>query len=153
MIIKAEISDHQILSAITKASKAYWGYSQEQMKEWDEELTIQPDYIKENIVYKLIENDEVIGYYSLEEHSNTLLKLENLFIHPDHIGRGFGEYLMEHAFLKAKELECEEMILESDPNASLFYEKLGFVTVGQKETSIKGRYMPIMKKKMKEDSE
>lgn len=145
MIIKATISDHLILSKITKASKAYWGYSKEQMEIWDEELTIKPDYIKENIVFKLMENDEAIGYYSLEKKSEKLVKLENLFILPEFIGQGFGEYLMDHAFLKAEELGYEEMTLDSDPNAYLFYEKLGFEIIGQKETSIKDRYLPIMK--------
>ena len=148
MIIKADIDDHQILSEITKASKAYWGYSKEQMEKWDEELTIHSDYIKKNIVFKLLENYNVIGYYSLEDQSGNLVKLENLFILPEHIGKGFGEYLMDHAFLKAIELGYEEMILESDPNASLFYEKLGFEIIGKKETSIKDRYMPVMKKSL-----
>lgn len=145
MIIKAAIADHLILSKITKASKAYWGYSQEQMEIWDEELTIKPDYIKENIVFKLMENNEAIGYYSMEKKSEKLIKLENLFILPEFIGQGFGEYLMDHAFLKAKELGYEEMILDSDPNASIFYEKLGFEIMDKKETSIKDRYLPVMK--------
>ena len=62
MVIKAAISDHIILSEITKSSKAYWGYSTEQMALWDEELTITPTYIEQNMVHKCMQDKNPIAY-------------------------------------------------------------------------------------------
>lgn len=39
-IEKATIQDTEILTQITKKSKAYWGYSEQQMAKWNDNLTI-----------------------------------------------------------------------------------------------------------------
>ena len=44
---------------------------------------------------------------------------------------------------------CENIILESEPSAEIFYQKLGFQKIGALETSIKNRFMPIMEMKLK----
>lgn len=46
---KANSKDNEVLTAITKKSKAYWGYSDEQIKIWSELLTITPTYIETSI--------------------------------------------------------------------------------------------------------
>ncbi len=63
-IEKANITDNEILTSITKRSKAYWGYSAEQIQKWDKSLTISQDYIREHNAFKLVDNDLIIGYYS-----------------------------------------------------------------------------------------
>ena len=49
-IEKATIHDSGILTEITMKSKAYWGYSEEQIMEWNNFLTISIDYIEKNTV-------------------------------------------------------------------------------------------------------
>lgn len=151
-IEKANITDHTILTEITKKSKAYWGYSVEQILQWDKNLTITQEYIKGNYVFKLLNEDLIIGYYSyfIEEKKNVIL--DNLFIRPEYIGKGFGKYLMDDFLNKIRESEFEKIILDSEPNAEAFYSKVGFVKVGEFETSIKNRFMPIMEMKLKENT-
>ena len=148
MIIKAELTDHTVLSIITKASKAYWGYSHQQMELWDEELTITHGYIKQNIVYKYLQNEIPVAYYSMIKQSEKVIKMDNLFVLPDWIGKGIGKIMLDHSLVDAKENRYEEMVLDADPNAYLFYEKYGFEIIGKKKTSIKDRYMPSMRKKL-----
>lgn len=62
--MRAKPDDHQVLTDITKKSKAYWGYSAEQMEEWSDLLTITEEYIKTNEVYHLSINDVTIAFYS-----------------------------------------------------------------------------------------
>lgn len=45
-ILKAEASDNELLTLITKKSKAYWGFSEDVLKEWEHLLTVTKDYIK-----------------------------------------------------------------------------------------------------------
>ncbi|MDQ6471372.1 GNAT family N-acetyltransferase [Flavobacterium sp. LHD-80] len=147
-IEKANILDNQILTTITKKSKAYWGYSAEQIQKWDKSLTISQDYIRNNNTFKLIDNNLILGYYSYLFENEKTVKLDNLFILPKHIGKGFGKQLLLDFLSRMKEEKIEKIILDSEPNAENFYAKMGFVKIGEFETSIKNRFMPIMEMKL-----
>lgn len=142
---RATEEDHVALTALTKKSKAFWGYSPQQMRSWDEVLTITQDYISNNETFKLVSEDKIIGYYSLLSINAETLKIDNLFICPDFIGKGHGKILMNHIFQKAVSEKCTAIILESDPNAELFYSRFGFTTIRQTETSPGNRSLPLMK--------
>lgn len=144
MISKAEPTDHIELSQLCKKSKAYWGYSDEQLKSWDEDLTISEKYIQENQVYKIIDNSIIIGFYTFYSENETTIRLDHLFVHPNYIGKGIGFKLMNHLIENCKSIHKLKIIVDADPNASAFYSKLGFITIGQKPTFIKNRFLPIM---------
>jgi ribosomal protein S18 acetylase RimI-like enzyme len=148
-IEKAIPSDHQILTEITKKSKAFWAYSEEQIESWSEYLTVTPMYIETNSVYKLSVENNIIGYYSFLNEAENTVKLDNLFVLPQFIGRGFGRIMMEHLFFSLSKTNIHKIILHSEPNAEQFYAKLGFVKTGEIETSIKDRYMPLMELELK----
>ncbi|MEG1024836.1 MAG: GNAT family N-acetyltransferase, partial [Flavobacterium sp.] len=133
---------------ITKKSKAFWGYSPEQIQEWDKNLTISQDYIKEHNVYKLTVNNLIIGYYSYVFKDEKEIELDNLFVLPEYIGKGLGKYLVLDFLSRIKDQKAERIILDSEPNAESFYSKMGFVKIGEFETSIKNRFMPIMEMKL-----
>lgn len=147
-IEKAKITDNETLTAITKKSKAFWGYSPEQIQEWDKNLTISQDYIKEHNVYKLTVNNLIIGYYSYVFKDEKEIELDNLFVLPEYIGKGLGKYLVLDFLSRIKDQKAERIILDSEPNAESFYSKMGFVKIGEFETSIKNRFMPIMEMKL-----
>lgn len=144
-IEKANSDDHEILTEITKKSKAFWGYSEEQMKQWDDALTITQEYIQTNFVYKLTKENQVIGYYSYFNSEVAIIKLDNLFVLPEYIGKGIGNQLMQDFLNRIKENRAiKKIVLDADPNVEKFYQKFGFTTIGQLETSIKNRFLPIM---------
>lgn len=95
-------------------------------------------------IFKLIDNNLIVGYYSYIFENEKIVKLDNLFILPEYIGRGFGKYLILDFLNRMKEDKIERITLDSEPNAEDFYSKIGFVKVGEFETSIKNRFMPIM---------
>lgn len=143
-IKKAQLLDHKLLTQITFEGKAYWGYSQEQIQKWAEDLTISSRYIEDNEVYNLFLNDEIIGYYSYLKISEKEIKLDNLFLFPKYIGKGYGKLMMSHFLEKATIKKLNRIILEAEPKAQGFYKKFGFVTYDQHEPSIKGRFLPLM---------
>jgi len=144
-IIEADIIDHNEITELTKLSKSFWGYSPEQIEKWDADLTITPDYISANKVFKLIFDGNIIGYYSYKRIDLNTIKLDNIFIQPEYIGKGYGKILMEDFFERIKKEEVENIILNSDPNAEGFYKKFGFKVTGKIESSIEGRFLPVMK--------
>jgi N-acetylglutamate synthase-like GNAT family acetyltransferase len=147
-IEKANTTDTEILTQITKKSKAYWGYSAEQIQKWEVSLTISQDYIREHDVFKLVKDNVIIGYYSYLFEDGKNVKMDNLFILPEYIGKGFGKYLFLDFLNRMKEAEIQTIQLDSEPNAEGFYSKMGFVKIGAFETSIKDRFMPVMEMKL-----
>ena len=143
-IVNATSKDDEVLTFITKKSKAFWGYSEEQILIWNNSLTVSKEYIENNTVFKLITEDTIIGYYSYFNIEKDTIKLDNLFILPEFIGKGFGKLLMNDFINRLEKSEIKKVRLHADPNAENFYSKLGFKKVGSFETSIKNRFMPIM---------
>lgn len=143
-IIPGKKQDAKILSDLTFRSKAHWGYAPEQMEAWRADLTITEDYIAQNHVYMLVDQQHVPGYYSFFEQSSKMVKLDNLFVDPDFIGLGFGGQLIEDFMSKSRQLKFQTMTLDADPHAESFYKKYGFQSVGRLATSIPGRYLPVM---------
>lgn len=151
-IIKAEIADSEILTTITKKSKAYWGFSEEILKEWEHLLTVTKDYIEKNNVFKLVQNDQIIGYYSYFFTDEYTIKLDNIFILPEFIGKGFGKILMNDFLKNVRQSDIDKITLDAEPNAENFYKNFGFKTIGQLESSIKDRSLPIMELKIEKKS-
>ena len=147
-IERANTEDSTMLTELTKQSKAFWGFSEETLANWSHLLTISEEYIQENSVFKLIENGEIIGYYSFIKIDEKTLKLDNLFISPKYIKHGFGSILMAHFLDQAKLLKIEKITLDAEPNAEMFHKKFGFITIGALESSIKNRFLPIMELKL-----
>ncbi len=150
MILKAEITDDEILTHITQQSKAYWGFPKEILLEWENLLTISKQYLRENKVFKLVIGEHIVGYYSYFSTDPTTIKLDNMFILPQYIGTGLGRVLMKDFIEKVRSAEFEKITLDAEPNAAGFYKKWGFVKVGELESSIKDRFLPIMELKLNE---
>jgi GNAT superfamily N-acetyltransferase len=140
----ASTADTTSLSELTYHSKAHWGYSAKQMNEWREELTITKDYINTNAVYLLEQGDQVLGYYSYCLLEADKVHLDNLFVDPKHLGKGIGSKLLLDFFDRIHDSGVSRIILHADPHAEGFYLKYGLATTGQKESSIAGRFLPIM---------
>ncbi len=143
-IEKAKTDDHLILSEIAYQGKAFWGYEAEQLEKWKEDLTISKQYIENNETYKLVVNGTIIGFFSLLNIENDILKLDHLFMYPKYIGQGYGQILLKQCIETAKDMKAKKIILDADPNAEKFYGRFGFKMYNQLESSIKNRFLPQM---------
>lgn len=142
-LVKASVHDAKALTGLTMISKKHWGYTAAQIQKWESELTITAYYLNNFNVYKLLEEDLLVGYYSWCGKPPLAL-LDNLFVHPDHLKKGYGKLLMENAVKQLGVYNFKKIRLNSDPNAEGFYLKLGFNRIGELESTIPGRFLPIM---------
>jgi len=142
-IKKATNQDLPILNSISVKSKMHWGYPQEWIRNWMDILTITPEYLEKNFVYKILVN-EIIGFCGIEKKSNYY-EIGHLWILPDFIGKGYGKYLLEKT-ISTVVPKGSELRVEADPNAEAFYKRMGFSTFDKVESFPKGRYLPLMKK-------
>lgn len=146
MIDNAVVSDVKILTEIALKSKSYWGYSDEMLNSWIDDLTVSKKVIEEMNVYKFISNTKIIGFYILNQPKGKTIELEFLFVIPSFIGKGIGSQLLNDAFKKAKNLNCNQVTLIADPHAVSFYESKGFIIIDEKESAIPGRFLPLLQK-------
>ena len=143
-IVRAVTQDSEILTEVTKKSKDHWGYGAAQIEAWGDALTVTKAYIQANNVYKLQDGQTIVGYYAYFHEDAETVRLDNLFILPVYIGQGLGKLLLEDFLERIRNDGARTVTVHSDPNAEGFYRIFGFKTVGQKETSIKERYLPVM---------
>ncbi len=146
MIVSATISDAQLLTTIALQSKAYWGYSNELIESWREDLTITKGMIESCNVSTFLIDNEIAGFYILNPPKDKTIELEMLFVLPNFIGKGIGKKLLMHSFEAAKRKAVKRMTLLADPNAVPFYTSKGFYEIDRKESSIAGRFLPVMQK-------
>src|SRR4051812_28173078 len=101
-IIPADKNDSEKLTALTRISKAHWGYTAEQLEKWEADLTISANYIDENSVFKFMIGEKIVAYYSLFFPEEQRIQLDNLFVLPDYIGKGIGTLLLNNAIEQSK---------------------------------------------------
>ena len=59
-IVKATNTDALALTELTLRSKLHWGYTEDQIEGWKDDLTINSDYVDNNEVYKLLVDDILV---------------------------------------------------------------------------------------------
>lgn len=149
IIRKAKPQEAKVLTNLTLTSKAHWGYTLEQVAEWKEELTISRNYIVINEVFVLENKNLILGFYAYLKKTSKTVDLDFLFVDPLHIGKGFGKLLITHFIEEMKRQNFEVVTVNSDPNAEKFYRHFEFETISQKPSSIKNRFLPVMRMNLK----
>lgn len=108
-ITKANYSDSNILTDIAFSAKRHWNYPERFYQIWKGELAIYEEYIKQNMVYKALLDDLIIGFYSIVENISDFYSgdiyvqkgfwLEHIFVRPDYHELGIGRNLINHSRL------------------------------------------------------
>lgn len=71
-----------------------------------------------------------------------------MFLVPEKIGQGLGKKMMIDFMERAHLAGCSKVALDAEPYAKEFYLKMGFEEIGQIESSMAGRFLPIMEKSL-----
>jgi len=132
------------LTALTLLSKAHWGYPPQQMAVFRGELTFTPATLLDRRAHVLEEAGQVVALYTLLGQGQEL-ELEHLFVHPDHLGRGHGKRLFQHACQMARAAGAVVLTIKSDPHAAGFYRAMGATAAGEIPSSIPGRSIPTFR--------
>src|SRR5947207_398162 len=112
----ADATEAILLTALAQEGKRHWGYPDEWLDVWRDELTITPAYITDNLVRcGCIDDGRVVGFYALEAE-DIGFRLAHLWLAPSFIGRGVGRRLFDHAAQTASDLGAHELRIDADPN-------------------------------------
>ncbi|MDM5238651.1 GNAT family N-acetyltransferase [Bacillus cereus] len=141
-IREALLRDANELSELALYSKATWNYSEEFILACKEDLTITEEYIKNNFVYVLENENTKIGFFSFLRSENAL---DFLYIHPRYKGKGYGKILWKFVIEQANELRIKSFTIDSDPNAKGYYLKMGAKLIGETPSTVfKDRLLPLL---------
>ncbi|MCU5606393.1 GNAT family N-acetyltransferase [Bacillus thuringiensis] len=139
----ALLSEANELSELTLHLKATWNYSEEFILACKEDLTITGEYIKNNFVYVLENDNTKIGFFSFLHNDKAL---DFLYIHPHYKGKGYGKILWEYVIEKANELGLKSFTIDSDPNAKGYCLNMGAKLIGETPSTVfKDRLLPLVK--------
>ena len=137
-IRRARAKDSEALTTIAHQAKRYWKYPEPWIDEWKDLLTLTPSFIRSRSVYLAMEGPVPIGFYTLSGKGRRLV-LEHLWVVPHRIGRGVGRRLFERARMIALRRKAPIIVIESDPNAAGFYERMGARQTGQAVSAVAGQ--------------
>ena len=141
----ARPEEADVLTEIAHAAKRHWGYPENWIEHWKADLTITPDFIRENEMYVAVSGEEIVGCCAIV-FSDSLTELEHMWIKPEYMGAGVGRALFMHARERAADLKVPAMELSADPNAEGFYQRMGAKRIGEVKSEIEGkpRVLPRM---------
>ena len=132
------------LTALCLRSKAVWGYDDAFMMACRTELTLLPDELKCTHVQVAERGTIVVGLAQVKV-ANTDADLLKLFVEPALLRSGVGCLLFEWATAKAQSVGAVRMVIEADPGAAPFYERMGARHAGfAPSQSIQARILPRM---------
>ena len=130
------------LGQLCLRSKAVWGYDDAFMTACRTELTLRPDELQSTHLQVAECETTVVGLAQIKV-TGTDADLLKLFVEPALLKSGVGRLLFEWATATARSLGAVQMIIEADPGAVPFYERMGARHAGfAPSQSIPGRALP-----------
>lgn len=142
--IKAEDKDDELLTSTAVNSKKYWGYPDEQMDLWKtDDLQVTKEYIKKNQVYKVYDQSNFIGFYGIFKKENDTWEIDHLWLTTDNIRKGYGTIIFKHILTELFKKDAKKAILIAEPNAKVFYDKMGGKVIGEFQSKISGRFLDL----------
>ena len=142
-IRRARPDEGKLLREIAIASKGYWGYDIEVVRDWAASGDFTAEGLTRRAAHVAEVNGRVVGWAALIPRGDVCW-LDDLWIEPSSIGTGIGSRLFQHAARVAEKLGASRMEWEAEPNALGFYERMGGRYLRDSEPSEWGRVLKVM---------
>lgn len=141
VVRQARLEELPGLSELCLRSKAVWGYDQAFLEACRSELALRPEELRTTLVAVAESESGVAGVVQIKV-ADAEADLLKLFIEPRKLRSGIGSFLLSWAIEQAKSMGATQLLVESDPDAALFYRGIGAYDVGVAPSgSIPGRFL------------
>lgn len=132
------------LSRLLLRSKAHWGYDRDFMEACVAELTVRQDDITESNLIVADHGGMLAGMAQVGARGKDA-DLQRLFVDPPFMALGLGRQLFTWCVSAAREISETRLLIEADPAAAPFYQKMGANFIGEVPSgSIAGRNLPLL---------
>lgn len=147
--VHVEKDDLYKVNLLMHRSKSYWGYDEAFMNKFMPLFQMTFDYLEKNTAKLFCEFDEhqccqPIGFYSFSLSAEENCELDNFFIDPGYIGKGFGKKMWGLFIEDIKSCGVNKFTLWSDPGAEAFYNKMGCIKIGVKKSPMMPDRYPVV---------
>lgn len=139
----ATVEDAEDLSAVAVRSKRHWGYSKEAMELWNQNLTITEDFLNSHTVIKATLEDEIVGFFALEE-IQPVTRIAQYWIDTPYMRKGYGTVMYNYLRDYLKKRDVERVTLVLDPNGMSFFERKGAKILERIEHKVKNKFLYIV---------
>ncbi len=138
--------DAEEMTRLAFRSKAYWGYPDEWLSAWNEELTVTVELLKNSISCVVESNGKIIAFWNRPVIETEEVTAGLLSVAPEYIRQGYGRMLWKSIKQEALNRGISSFTIEADPNALPFYLKLGASVIREQESKlIPGRILPVVR--------
>ncbi|HEY7083287.1 MAG TPA: GNAT family N-acetyltransferase [Hyphomicrobiaceae bacterium] len=136
----------ELLSGLCMRSKAHWGYDAQFLERASRSLQIDPAAIEAGRVF--VANEAGGGVLGVADccalPEPATFDLLHLFIEPSWLRRGVGRALFEAVCAWCVAQGGRRLLIQSDPNAALFYQRLGARPIGETPSdAVPERMLPL----------
>ena len=143
------MEDADALTEIAFAAKRHWRYPENWIRQWQEALTVTPEYVAENPTFVAAIDEEIVGFCAVQIESSEAV-LDHLWVLPQFMGGGVGRALFQHAEEIARTGGAVRMRIVGDPHAEQFYARMGATVYRREPASMDGeaRFLPLLEKSL-----
>ena len=141
----ADPGEASALTSLAVSSEAYWEYGQEFLDIFKEQYGVTGEYIERNHVLILEDSLNLIGFFSLEDHSSTL---NHFYISSRFIGSGYGRVMWNFLISYCEGRSVDSFTLVATPEVVNFYSKLGAEVVRTRKSTINNREVYLLEYKL-----
>lgn len=139
------------LDGLCLRSKAVWGYDADFMAACRAELTLHPDELRTTHLQVAERDGAVVGVAQVKVVGSDA-ELMKLFVEPTVLRSGVGRLLFQWATAKARSFGAVRMVIEVDPGAAAFYQRMGAREAGLAPSqSIPGRMLPRLRMELERE--
>ncbi len=138
---EARSGDAAVLTEIAHAAKRHWGYPEELIALWREDLSITPASIARDATLIAEIDGTPVGVVAISTW-REVPEIEHLWVRPERMGLGIGRHLYTLALERAARAGASTVVVVSDPYAESFYVRMGAVRVGDSPSMPPGRRLP-----------
>lgn len=132
---KACPNEAKVLSDLAYASEAYWGEDETYMRQFSEQYNVTEQTIREDHVYVLETDGEIVGFFAILKRK--VPELELFYIKREYIGKGYGKKLWTNMISVCKALGISKIELVGSDDVVDFYIKLGAKPVEKVASTLK----------------
>lgn len=128
----AKLGEQSELTRLCVRATSQTGYDQAFIDRAMAALTITAPMIARGGI-RVVErkSGEVVGFVAVKPTAlQAIALLDALFVDPDHWRNGIGRMLFDIAVAHAGELNAGALLIQSEPSAEGFYERMGAVRIG-----------------------
>jgi len=148
LIRRAREAEAAVLSQLAFRAKASHGYDAAFMEACRSELSVTPADFDKRVFWAAEDSGgEIVGFAGLWPVDVGAAEVDPLYVEPALQNGGIGRSLWAVFEAHARETGAKRIVLDSDPHAVDFYQRMGCRVTGEAPSgSIPGRMLPRMEK-------